>query len=144
LLFAYRHLDDVADGAAGPGLEPFINEFTGVYGGFLLFFAVRALHRRIPLRSSTWLARLPLYAAALVAMSLAHTTWNWATRSLLYPIIGLGAYQYGSIPVVHLMEFPVDLLAFSIFIVALHVVDAYEATQAAGRRQLHADDLSGR
>ncbi len=47
----------------------------------------------------------------------------WASRSLLYPLAGLGSYDYGRMPVRYFMEFPVQLIGFTIIVALVHVVN---------------------
>jgi two-component system LytT family sensor kinase len=84
------------------------------------------------------LSRLPLYAVALIAFSLLHTSWNWATRAILFPIAGLGVYHYGAMPLPYLMEFPVDVLIFTLMVVAIHISLRLERGR---RRQVDAAQL---
>jgi two-component system, LytTR family, sensor kinase len=139
LLFLYRFLGNVAEGGRAIAREPLINEFTGVFGAALLVVLfLRPLTRRLPLGRQTWPQRLPIYLGVLVAFSLAHTTLNWGSRSILYPLFGCGAYDYGRLPVIYLMEFPIDVIGFTLFTAGFHIFDAYRASRD---RELRTEQL---
>jgi len=59
-------------------------------------------YRRVPLRRSiiSWLE----HALLLVLFSILHTSWNRGTRILLFRLVGLGAYDYGKMPLRYLMS----------------------------------------
>jgi signal transduction histidine kinase len=112
LFFTYHHLGAVAESERPPVAKALINELTAAFGAGVLFWGVRALALTLPPTRSTWLRRLPLYAAALGLYSAAHTSSNWALRAALYPLAGLGSYDYGRMPVRYLMELPIDVIGF--------------------------------
>lgn len=96
LLFGYRYLEHAANRERHSPLEPLINELmTGAWMAALLFPLVARFARRFPIGGANWTARLPLHAAALIVYSLAHTSLLWGLRKLLYPLFGLGSYNYG-------------------------------------------------
>jgi signal transduction histidine kinase len=120
LMFSYHYLAYPAAGRQVNWLEPFINEFSSVLSGGLLFFPIRALVYRRPLDRGGWAARLPLYLAAALATSCALTSMRWGLRTLAYPPAGLGPYDYGVMPTRYFMELPVDLQGFAIMVVLIH------------------------
>lgn len=130
LLFAYRYLDDLARAHPPPLLEPLIEEFTGVYGAALLFFPIRMVARRFPIDRVLWWRHLPVHACAVVLFSLVGTTWNWGTRELLFPLAGLGNYDYGIMPVRYAMEFPLGVILYAVFVSAVWLTDRYAAARA--------------
>src|SRR5215831_2344301 len=82
LFFGYRYLEYVANRETVSPLEPFVNEVpTGAWMAALLFPLVVRFTRRLPLAGANWLARLPIYALALVAYSAVHTSLLWVTRN---------------------------------------------------------------
>ena len=119
LMATYRHVDQLKSGRGWPFLRPLTDEATAVLGAGLLFFGVRALVHRWPLSRQTWARLLPLYGVCLVVFSLLHTTMNWGSRSLLYPLFGYGRYNYGPMPMPYLMELPIDLLIFTMMVAVL-------------------------
>jgi LytS/YehU family sensor histidine kinase len=45
---------------------------------------------------------------------LIHTTLLWGSRAAIFPLLGLGAYDYGVMPVRYAMELPTDVLSYAI------------------------------
>lgn len=144
LMFAYRYLDAVAVGSNWPWQEPFINEMTGVLGGALLLPLVARVIRARPL----WTRPLPvtalIHTGALLAFSLTHTTWNWASRSVLFPLAGLGSYDYGSLPWRYAMELTIDVMLYAGCAVVVVLVDRYRAQQAALIRAVRLEEALAR
>jgi two-component system, LytTR family, sensor kinase len=138
LLFFYHYLEVLADRGSATPWRPFLNEFTGALVAGLFFFPVRALVRRRPLSATTWPRRLPLYLLSLAACGLTATTLMWGLRSLLYPLFGLGRYDYGVMPLRYFMELPLQVIWFTILVAALHVAAALAAARA---RELRAAQL---
>jgi two-component system LytT family sensor kinase len=138
LLFVYHYLAVVVEGGSESPLDPFISELTGALAGGLMFFPVRGLVRRLPLARGTWPRRLPVYLLALLACGAGATTIMWGLRSLLFPLAGLGRYDYGAMPLRYLMELPMQVIGFTILVAALH---AWAALAAARQRELHAAQL---
>jgi signal transduction histidine kinase len=121
LLFVYRHLEALASSDDRSFLDPLICEMSAAFGGGLMFFAWRSAVDRAPLEPGRRASRAPLYLALWLALSAAHTTWNWAARSLFFPIAGLGDYDYGRMPLRYFMELPVDTIVSVGIVTALHV-----------------------
>jgi two-component system LytT family sensor kinase len=139
LLFLYHYLEVLAEGGRLDPGRPFLNELTGALITGVLFFPIRALVRRFPLGRETWPRRLPVYLlGALVAGGTA-TTLMWGLRNVLYPLAGLGAYDYGVMPLRYLMELPLQIVWLTIVVSALHVWAALEAARA---RELRAAQLA--
>ena len=139
LLFLYRYLEEVADDGKGIWQAPLINESTSAFGGLALVFLIALpLMKRWPLTRENRARRLPLYFLGTLVFSLIHTSLNWALRSLLYPVAGLGTFDYGLMPVRYFMEFPADAVALSIVVVLVHLAWAYRASRD---RELRAEQL---
>ena len=120
MLTAYRYLGELSEGYQVSLLEPLINEGGGVIGAGLMLFPIAWLVHRWPLERAI-ARRLPIYVGALVVLSVAHTSWNWGTRAVLYPLAGLGSYDYGKMPLRYMMEAPVDVIVVSMMVAALHL-----------------------
>ncbi len=140
LFFGYRYLEIVAAGAAVSPLVPLINElFTGAWMAALLFPFVARVARRHPVSLATWTSWLPVHAGALIVYSLAHTSLLWLLRSLLYPLFGLPAYDYGIMIARYPMEFFHDVIAYGVIVSVLYLFDRHvravqlEATLARTR-----------
>jgi signal transduction histidine kinase len=126
LFFGYHYLDYVSNGVAVSPMEPFINEvLTGAWMAALLFPFVARFARRFPLDRGTWAARIPLHLGALVVYSLLHTSLLWGARRLLYPLFGLGAYNYGIMTARYPMEFFHDAIAYTVIVSLLYLFDHY-------------------
>jgi two-component system, LytTR family, sensor kinase len=130
LLFAYEYLDKVARQNPIDPLEPLIEQGTGVMLAGVLFFAVRRLARRVPISGGQWPRGVAIHVAALVVFSLLHTTLNWASREVLFRLVGLGDYDYGVMPVRYLMEFPIDVILYTCFVAGVWSVDRWRAERA--------------
>jgi len=129
LSFFRYYLAVLAEGGEGTFLKQLINEMTAAFGAGLLFFAVRWLAGAFPLERSGWKRHLPLYFAAMLLVSAVHTTMNWGFRAALYPLVGLGAYDYGIMPLRYAMELPYDVLLFWTLIAALYAVGRLRAAR---------------
>jgi two-component system LytT family sensor kinase len=144
LMFAYRYLDAVAVGGAWPWQEPFINEMTGVMGGALLLPFIARLVRARPFSRRPLSATFLVHGGALVVFSFLHTSWNWATRTVLYPLAGLRAYDYGSLPWRYVMEFSVDVILYAGCAAFVMLIDRYRAQQAAVVRTAQLEEALAR
>lgn len=123
----YFHLATLAEGYESNFAKPLVQELTGVFGAGLIFFGVLTVVRKLPLRQGLWLRHLPGHVCALVVLSMAHTTWNWGTRELLFRLVGLGDYDYGIMPVRYVMELPVDVISYSLMVAGILLVDRVRA-----------------
>ena len=138
LLTSYRYLEARADGEDIPFLDPLINEMSSAIGAGLLFWALRAFCLRFPLWGRPRLERLGLYALALLLFSILHTTWNWVLRLALFPLAGLGSYDYGVMPTRYLMELGMDAVAFVTMVLIVH---GWQRLKLARGRELRAAQL---
>jgi two-component system, LytTR family, sensor kinase len=130
LRFVYLWLDDLVREDTGTAFSRGIEEFTGAFGSFLLSGLIYAVWIRWSLREAPAGARLLGYLALGLGASALNTTFMWASRSLLFPLLGLGTYDYGRMPLRYAMEIPGSLIGFSMIIVALWFADS-----VAERRQ---------
>jgi two-component sensor histidine kinase len=138
LQFWYHYLEILAGRDTQPALKPFINEMSGSLAAGLLFFAVLWLVRRNPLRRAGWPRQMPVYLGGLLLFSAADTTVMWGLRSLLYPLAGLGRYDYGVMPLRYFMELPFQAMVFAIMVGA---ISATGALRAAREREVRAAQL---
>ena len=114
LEFTYRYLDFVTRRNATPWTSPFIEELTGVFGGVALMLPVAiwmAKHYRLD--TFEWKRNVLLHLAAIPVVSVMHTTLNWGSRAVMFPIVGLGRYNYGDMPTRYFMELPSDVIWYS-------------------------------
>ena len=126
LSFAYYWLDDVARGGNETPLAPLIEEVTGAWIILLLAPAGIWLARRYPPRPHV---SMLAHVGGLLVLSAAGTTWNWGIRSLLFPLFGLGAYDYGRMPLRYLMELPKAAIIYVLMLAFVTLVDRYRAAR---------------
>jgi hypothetical protein len=138
LLTSYRYLEALADGDDVPLREPLINEMSAAIGAGLLFWLVRAFCLRYPAFAGPPLERLGLYGLALLLFSILHTTWNWVLRLSLYPLAGLGPYDYGRMPTRYVMELGMDAVTFVTMALLVH---GWQRLKAAREKELRAAQL---
>jgi two-component system LytT family sensor kinase len=115
LQFWYRYLDFVARGRTVNWPVPFLEQMTGNYASFVLFvlfITVVVLRLRPDLDPlSRW---LPAHIVAVLAYSFIHTSLMWGWRLVLFPLVGLGHYDYGVMPVRYWMELPSDVIDYTL------------------------------
>jgi len=129
LRFAYKYFDDVARRETGTILHRAIEESTGAYTAAVLFVAVVAFVWRHPLDRPGWRARIPAHLAALFAYSLAHTTLMFMTRTVIFRLMGMGAYDYGYMPARYVMEFGEDAISYASFVAIITLYRYYRVTR---------------
>lgn len=125
LAFSYRYLDDLARERHGTFATRLIEEMTGAYATALLFPFVVRVARRYRLERHNWLRRLPAHMLALLTFSVLHTTLNALSRALLFPLSGLGPYDYGIMPIRYVMELANDAIVYCLFIALINLFDYY-------------------
>jgi signal transduction histidine kinase len=133
----YFHLSFLLRGKAAPFVYPFVGTMTWSVTGGVLFFGVRWLVRRYPLRRPTWLRRLPLYVGALLLYGITQTTLMWASRVFLYWLFGLGKHSQGNMPLAYAMEFPIQVTVFTVMVGILHAVGALNEARERELRTAH-------
>jgi two-component system, LytTR family, sensor kinase len=138
LLAGYKYLGYLTTGRALSPLGPLIEEVGAAWAVAAAVPAVIALARRWPLDRRGWLRRLPAHFAGAAAFAVYHTTAMWATRVALYPLAGLGSYDYGRMPLRYAMEFPQQLIIYSMVVALTYL---YDRQRAAQRRELRISQL---
>jgi signal transduction histidine kinase len=123
----YRSLDRVARGHPGAWAEVLIEQATGYYSVLLLLPSVFWAARRWPFRLS--LARIGVHLSAIVCFSILHTSLNWSSRTILFPLLGRGPYDYGAMPVRYLMEFPSDVIGYAMWVTAFTIYQNWLRTR---------------
>jgi hypothetical protein len=133
----HRYLNDPANGRPGVLLPSLGDELTGTLSAGLLVpalaLALRYLRRRP--------GRVRLYAGHLLLLlcfSFLHTSLIWASRSLLFPLVGINGYDYGVMTWRYLMEFPSDVVLYGVTACVTWLLQHYRANRA---RELHAAQL---
>ncbi|MGH7554579.1 MAG: sensor histidine kinase [Longimicrobiales bacterium] len=124
----YFHFGARARGSDLPFLDSLISELTGSLAGAVVFFAiVLPAARRWPLRGPSWPRHVLAHAGALVVYSVAKTLVMWGTRLVLFPVAGLGAYNYGDMLYRFPMEFSDDVISYAILLGLVHAWDAWRS-----------------
>jgi len=129
LRFTYQYFDDVARRETGTLARRAIEEGTGTYAAALLFVVAVSFVWRYPLDRPGWRARIPVHVAAMVAYSIAHTTLLLVSRSLIFPALGMGPYDYGYMPARYVMEFGEDATGYASFVVLITLYRYYRTTR---------------
>lgn len=124
LSFAYYWLDDVVRGYGTSPLPTLVEELTGYWALLILGPIGIRIARRFPPRLH-W--RMLAHVPGLLAISAAATTWNWISRSILFPLLGLGPYDYGRMPLRYLMELPKAAIIYVIVLAFVTLIDRYRA-----------------
>jgi two-component system, LytTR family, sensor kinase len=125
-LFGYRYLEYVSSRQHVSPLAPLINELlTGAWMAALLFPLLARFARRFPIGRDNWITRLPMHACALIVYSLAHTSLLWGLRDALYPLFGLGRYDYGDMLARYPMEFNQDVISYTVMVSILYLFDRH-------------------
>jgi LytS/YehU family sensor histidine kinase len=138
LEFLYRYLDDLSRGIHGTFATRFIEEGTGTLTFFVLVPFVFELCRRMPWRRERWPRTVAVLVGAGILFSLAHTTLMAITRSILFPLAGLGPYDYGNLVYRYPMEMANDDIFFAILVTLVYFV---QRVREARQRELAAAHL---
>jgi two-component system, LytTR family, sensor kinase len=129
LLFGYRALDDVAREHRSRVPAIFIEQMTGAYAALLLLPFIIRFARRCRIEKSNWLRRLPAHFAAMAAFSFLHTSLMALSRDLLFPLAGLGPYDYGIMRYRYLMEFSNDAIVYCLIVGFVYLFDYYRRSR---------------
>ncbi|MDX1430447.1 MAG: histidine kinase, partial [Rhodothermales bacterium] len=127
--FLYQYLDVFTRGFREPFHEKLIEELTGSYGTGILFPFIALFVRRLRRSGVRWYGALAAHLAFIPIYSIVHTTWNWLSRELAYVMIGLGAYDYGILPIRYAMEFPNDVIDYAILATIVYLFDHYRSAK---------------
>src|SRR5438128_905842 len=101
---AYRSLDHITRDNPPRWRETLLEQTTGYYLAMSLLPAIFWVVRRWPFRLT--FSRIGIHGLAVAVYAIAHTSLMWESRAILSPLLGLGRYDYGAMPVRYLMEFP--------------------------------------
>src|SRR5260370_15457760 len=132
---AYKSLDFVARGYPHQLLMVIMEEGTGRLGlAFVLPLTILFL-RRLPLRRDAWARSVAVHIGMSLVLSFFETSFMWASRSVISPMLGLGLYDYGIMPVRYPMEYP-KFLFYYVFIVTLLTMWDWHKSRAQLEAQL--------
>lgn len=139
LMFAHFYLDVLARGRSEVVGIKLTEELTASIGaGVVLLLPVFVIRR---LRAAHWSgARLiAAHGALLLVFSVLHTSWNWATRSVLFPLLGMGSYDYGRMPLRYAMELPTDVIVYAFVMALLAIFARYREARDRELRLAHVE-----
>jgi two-component system, LytTR family, sensor kinase len=139
----YRYLDYPARGKSIEFLEPFIEQMTGGYASLTLLVVLitPAVLRARP-DEQPLIRWLPLHLGAVLLFSAIHTTLLWGSRTIVFPLAGLGAYDYGIMSWRYVMELPTDVISYVVnagslvFVLRMREAAARELQMAQLRAEL--------
>lgn len=129
LFFSYHYLDDLARMQHGTFLIRFIEEMTGAYAAGVMFPFVLWFARRF-----SW----PWQVFGALVFTAGHTTLMAISRALLFPLAGLGHYDYGIMLYRYPMEASQDAI---IYAVMLGFIYFYDRTRTARQMEIEAARL---
>jgi signal transduction histidine kinase len=90
--------------------ERSVEQATGYYLAMALLPWIFFVTRRFPL--ALHLKPIAAHLGAMVCYALAHTSLMWGSRLVLFPLLGLGRYDYGTMPTRYFMEFPSQFIYY--------------------------------
>lgn len=134
----YFYFGARAVGDVPPPLDPVLSEITGSVATLAVFFLVVVpLATRYPLLPGVWKRHAPVYVIGFVAFSVIKTLLMWIQRALLWPLAGLGSYDYGVLSYRFAMEAANDALGYGLLVAAVHFFQAYRRRQDRRLREAH-------
>jgi two-component system, LytTR family, sensor kinase len=126
--FWYRYSDVLARGRIEPFQIKLIEEATGVFAAVLLLVPVVWFARTLRWRGVPWPRQVLLHLPVVALFGGLDTLLLWGSRSTLFPLAGLGNYDYGDMPLRFAMELgiqvPIYLLTVAGALTAEHVREA--------------------
>lgn len=133
---AYFYFGELAEGGQASLMEPLIAEMTGSAAVVVcLYTLVVPVARRFPLFGARWRRHLPAHLLALFVVSALKTLLMWWMRILLWPLAGLGEYDYGVLRYRFPMEAGKDVLFYFILVGAVQLWDTWVARQERELRE---------
>lgn len=122
----YFHFGARADGADPRYLDALLSELTGAGATAILFFAlIVPACRRFPVEKGRWAAHLAVHAGVAVVFSVTKTLMMGASRAALWPLFGLGSYDYGALGYRITMEAANDVTGYAVMAFGVHVFFAW-------------------
>ena len=84
---------------------PLVDELTAAYSFLILIPFLIYFFNKVLLTKDTFVKNFPLYLLCSIVVGLIHTGMMYTSRSILYPALKMGAYDYGYIPFRIIMEY---------------------------------------
>ncbi len=116
----------------------FMDEMTGAYCAYALLPFVLWFFRSFPLRRKNLATHLPLYLLTGFIYAAVQMALMAATRTVLYPLIGLGRFDYGLIVFRFLME---SLKLQLVFWIAYGIVSLFRIGREREEQRVQASRL---
>ncbi|HUZ50602.1 MAG TPA: histidine kinase [Candidatus Dormibacteraeota bacterium] len=138
LFFSYHYLNDLADGVHGTAPQRFIEEMTGAYAALALVPFVAWVVRTFPWSRDRWYGALLAQLAGALGFSVAKTTLQEISRTLLFAASGLGHYNYGNMLYRYPMEFSNDIVVYAVIAGCIYIIARISLARAA---ELRASEL---
>jgi two-component system, LytTR family, sensor kinase len=125
----YKYLDVLAAGGHPSLTLKLIDELSASWGILALLPFVAWWARLVRDRSRSWPLRLPWLAAGLIVFAASHTAWMLLTRKAVFPLTGLGSYEYGPLRLRIPMEAAVQTIVYGSLIAFVYLFDDYRVGQ---------------
>ena len=129
LFFANKYLDDLTRQRPGTLFIRLVEEATGVYAAVVLLPLVIVLARRFRLDRWPGATTVAIHILGVAVFSVAHTSLNWALRSLLFSVFGHGRYDYGLMPTRYFMEAFTDVVIYGLTVSFVYFFDRYKQSR---------------
>jgi two-component system, LytTR family, sensor kinase len=141
LKFWYLYLDDLARDRSGTLVHRALEEGTGLFAATVLVPAIVWTSRRFRFGEAPWWRLVPIHLGVAAVLSIAHTTLMGVSRAIVFPLVGMGSYDYGVMRWRYPMEFSNFVVMYAIFVGALNLFDYYRELR---NRQIAAAELETR
>jgi two-component system LytT family sensor kinase len=141
LKFWYLYLDDLARDHSGTFARRALEEGTGLLAATVLIPTMVWTSRRFRFGEHAWWRIAPVHLGVAIVLSIAHTTLMAASRGIVFPLAGMGSYDYGTMGWRYPMEFSNFVVMYAIFVGALNLFDYYRELR---NRQITAAELEAR
>jgi hypothetical protein len=107
----YRCMDNITRSQPPHWADRSVEQATGYYLAMALLPWIFFVTRRFPIGLSS--KPIVAHLAAVVCFGFVHTSLMWGSRLILFPLFGLGPYDYGTMPTRYFMEFPSQFLHYA-------------------------------
>lgn len=119
----------LAEGFKDNTLKYFINEMSGSFTFLILVPPLLWLFNAYPLRKKNLYKLIPLYIACSFLFGVCHTLLMKFSRELIYPLTGLGHYDYGDLVIRFVMEYHKQMVGFWTIAGVVHLIAYIKANQ---------------
>lgn len=141
LKFWYLYFDDLARDRPNMFVHRALEEGTGFFAAAVLIPAIVWASRRLRFGEQRWWRIAPIHLGIAVVLSFFHTSLMAISRAIVFPLVGMGSYDYGEMRWRYPMEFSNFVVMYGIFITALTLFDYYRELR---HRQIAAAELETR